>query len=86
MKFVSTLAFITALAAAGAGTGYTPGDILTAQGGTFNTPVQVRFTQVGAAPGAVVVAMVKCRSTVRSTMSISTLANTAPTQRRVPPP
>ena len=36
--------------------------------------------------GAVVVSMVKCRNTVRSTTSISTLANAAPTQRRVPPP
>lgn len=36
--------------------------------------------------GAVVVSMVKWRNMVRSTTFISILANTAPAQRRVPPP
>ena len=36
--------------------------------------------------GASSVSITKCRNTVRSTTSISTLANAAPMQRRVPPP
>ena len=36
--------------------------------------------------GASSVSITKCRNTVRSTTSSSTLANAAPMQRRVPPP
>ena len=49
--------------------------------GVKATPAECTFSS-----GAVVVSMMKCRNTVRSTTSISTLANAAPTQRRVPPP
>ena len=49
--------------------------------GTNATPRQCQRS-----PGRRVVSIVKWRSTVRSTTSISMLANAAPTQRRVPPP